>query len=447
MEPPEKNAPDWIIAAVVKNESVSINIRRDYALILLERKSPLIDDPEISQILFSIDSRSSKRASFDVWDTLISRRSVEDKHRDPEGVFPIMENVLKVRPGDLLISDHYAPYDFLKHLIEITTGLKNELYLSESDKLSGKAWKDLGHTISFHYGDNPAADYHIPKSHGVSAHLYTGPVLTEVEAALRTEFPDLALTIRQARLMTYNQKYRDYQHLQTQINFPLLYLASLILHERCLKDGIVNILMSSRDSCLWVKLYNQLSCFGRWPEKAVYFYSSRMSRTNPSQEYLSYVKNLITDHTLVLDLCGYGNTLPKLVDKINPNIPIVLLSKFPHSKPNRTEGLVKYYVAAQIECANFARHPQFLDIVDGKPVFFNPANIPWESQPEIEVGHKTFEFCLSLLEGEIPKVGLAELHIGKLMKTLEMNGGEPIRFLTNLQAQEEPAILSHIEQM
>ena len=59
------------------------------------------------------------------------------------GLYPIISNVKKVKKDDIIVSDMYLPYDFVKSIIVNICGLNNELYLSYDGKGSGEIWQEI----------------------------------------------------------------------------------------------------------------------------------------------------------------------------------------------------------------------------------------------------------------------------------------------------------------
>jgi hypothetical protein len=113
---------------------------------------------------------------------------------------------------------------------------------------------------------NQRADVDSPNEAGIKGILSTLHKLTEPEQYLVDQgLPQLAHVCREARLSTYSAPYRGIEILQADYNFPVLFLASIVLNREYPNH---TLLMSSRDCYMWQKLMQKM--FGR----GVYWYTS-----------------------------------------------------------------------------------------------------------------------------------------------------------------------------
>jgi hypothetical protein len=333
--------------------------------------------------------------SFDLFDTLVAAPDPAIPAGDQERHFSIAENVAAVQPGDIIISDYY---DAKKAAAVLAlTGLTNQLHVSENDKRNGRAWQLFRPEL--HTGDNLITDRNMPQQVGIQTKLVLQGMQTGVEQHLhQAGFSGLANLIREARLKTWHLTLRAFQDVQTQINFPLLFLLSLLLHREAQTRQTTSLLMSARDSCLWVKMQRKVSSLLNGGYRTHYFYTSRLARTFPSESYLAYTEELLKGRPLVVDLCGYGHTLPKLLEHTSGS-SVILAVKYPHPVSSPASTLLTIKTGSLIERANLARHPMVVDVKpDGSPVYSNPANIAWEDVPQIRVMHEAFDQALQLFE-------------------------------------------------
>jgi hypothetical protein len=99
-------------------------------------------------------------------------------------VIPIAENLAQVRDGDLLVSDTYLPPDIVRSLLR-RAGLQRQvaLVVSNDGKFTGRVWPRLLAAVAIrqHLGDNPHSDGRTPSAAGIPAVIYTGAQRTPVE--------------------------------------------------------------------------------------------------------------------------------------------------------------------------------------------------------------------------------------------------------------------------
>ncbi len=397
--------------------------------------------------------------SFDAWDTLIARRSVIDIHNEVDNLFPIVENVRKVGPKDIIVSDFYDE-KLLHTVIPQVTGLHNKVYITENGKREGWIWANIRKefVVTNHTGDNPITDITSVQQAGIQATLTDVATLSSVEQFLISSgLPSIARLIREARLTTYDPAYRRFELLQTQVNFPILLLASYLLHYQVAHHA--SVLMSGRDCCLWVQVQERLRDMLGGHYAVHYFHTSRIARTAASPTYLAYANKMLAPGALVVDLCGYGRSLPLLLDKTSyPKTGIYLLAKYPD--PGRTSrakaltaGSAVLATDSLIERANLARHAMAVDVdARSMPVYSNPARIDWENLPEIEVSHRAFGVALNLLghyNTIIEELGHIEQHaIHRALDFLFgqlLNYRDVLAFRNDIMATEEQPILDELQ--
>jgi len=104
-----------------------------------------------------------------------------------EEVIPITENLTQVRDGDLLVSDTYLPADIVRSLLR-KAGLTKTvaLVVSNDGKFQGWIWPKLlaQCAIQEHFGDNPHSDGKTAAAAGIKAIIYTGAKRSPVEQLL-----------------------------------------------------------------------------------------------------------------------------------------------------------------------------------------------------------------------------------------------------------------------
>jgi hypothetical protein len=326
--------------------------------------------------------------SFDLFGTLVVGRNPAIRDGDQDSHFPIAENVAKVRRGDLIISDFYHP-EKAQRLLKEVAGLDNDLIVTEDGKATAKVWERLqacGQTPELHTGDDPITDYASPHNHGIRCELTALAKFSALEMQMaECGFPGLAQLMREARLSTWNadETLRSFQLFQAQVNLPFLFLASILVYRRILHLGCRRLLLSSRDCWLWFKLFSAFAEHhlpGAYD--VIYFHTSRLTRYFPSENYERYVARLLAEPALVVDLCGFGTSLARLIGDRAETLLLVGYEGCPI--PHLIHGWMN-------EVTNFARHPMIADVDEsGNPIHTNPLGIDWTAIPELAVMHAAF---------------------------------------------------------
>lgn len=252
-----------------------------------------------------------------------------------ENIFPVTEMVSKVKPNDLIVSDMYLPRDFLRSAVnEVTNLILNPIVVTTNGKSTGTVWETLKDTVHIveHTGDCPHSDGRMARNHGIPVTLTKAAALSVEEQALYDDgFVGLAQTIREARLTTFeNDTFaRRLQLLQIQLNFPILFLAAVMLDRKLTTAKISNALMSSRDCFLWHYLQQRVRTISHATYKVVYFLTSRLTRRFPSPTYLQYFNNYLNESSCVVDVSGTGTSLKRLIEQsANPKTPRFMIARY-----------------------------------------------------------------------------------------------------------------------
>jgi predicted HAD superfamily hydrolase len=211
-----------------------------------------------------------------------------------EEVIPIWENLEKLQDGDLLVSDTYLNADTVRSLLQ-KAGLSRRvgLVVSNDGKYRGWIWPQLLKCLSIrsHLGDNEESDGKSPTVAGIPSTITRLSARTQVEQFLvERGWTPLANLIREVRLAnSIRQDRPQLRHLWTmscQLNFPLLYFASLELERYAISHGRTELFFVSRDCWMWQKLYREI-----FPHRlSTYLYGSRMCLFHPTSDYLDYFR-------------------------------------------------------------------------------------------------------------------------------------------------------------
>lgn len=244
-----------------------------------------------------------------------------------ESIFPIQENLAQVCHGDILISDTYYNLEQMKVFLS-KVGLKKSVQTicSPNGKQSGAAWEFLNKTvkIDLHTGDNYHSDILNASHYQIPVQYYQNNQLSPNEQdMIDLGQPDLAYLMRALRLQN-PYAIDSVEHLlwneQSQINIPILIQCSLYLDEFCKTHQKNRILFSSRDSCLWIKIFEEM--FPHYT--SIYFHTSRQAYRHPNSSYIEYVHSIYTEETIIVDGQGSGNTCIEFFTKYLQTHPTYL---------------------------------------------------------------------------------------------------------------------------
>jgi hypothetical protein len=233
-----------------------------------------------------------------------------------EEVIPIVENLDLVRDGDLLVSDTYLPRDLVLSLLR-RAGLKRQVALVSSNdgKFRGRVWPQLVSkvTIHEHLGDNPHSDGKTAAAAGIRAIIYHGAKRTRIEQMLVEKgWRALANLVREVRLANPFAPARSHErylwNLACQLNFPLLFFASLILERHAEAVNAGEIFFVSRDCHLWHKLFEKL-----FPKRrSTYLFTSRRCLIKPTESYLEYFRSTWHARGIIVDLLSTGTSWARI---------------------------------------------------------------------------------------------------------------------------------------
>ena len=311
-----------------------------------------------------------------------------------ENVIPVCENIAALGDGDILVSDMYLGAPVIRRLLDAAgIGHNVPLVVTTDGKHKGWIWPPLldKFEIKEHLGDNPQSDNVVPQRFGIATRHtgVTAPNFVErtlIEAGLR----DLALLCREARLINFaaDPHIHALKAVQTSLNVPLLVLASLALCRRVQRRGLSAVLFSSRDCNLWLAIFRAVADQVGVTCRTDYFYTSRVARTQPSDDYLAYAREGIAPGTIVVDICGSGWSLAHLFDRmgladqevffLHKLAPIDLYERRAATPKTCVihallDGDLERCSGVALEMSNYAAHGMVLDVRDingvAAPVF------------------------------------------------------------------------------
>lgn len=259
--------------------------------------------PEFPKLRRKAEKRSDGTYN-DIYKNLPNIDPNIERNLELEHCFPIVENINKVRDGDIIVSDIYFEPEFVEQLLR-KNGLKKNVkfYVTSSGKRKGWIWNQVPekYFIKNHYGDNYKSDVSIALNYGVRGKHYTGNLFTEIEEEISKQDFQLACWMRYTRLQCPYQEgdvKRQYWIEQANYNLPILVLAT---YELPLNKKIA---FTYRDCHNWQKVYEKLT-----QKKGIRFDTSRRMYFSANPEFRKYVDSIIDKDTIIVDLQGEGHSI------------------------------------------------------------------------------------------------------------------------------------------
>lgn len=230
----------------------------------------------------------SSRQSFDLFNTLVCTKNSDERAGDVpvEDLVPMIDNIKLMQPQDLIVSDYYDETKAI-HIVRDILKLDNKLIVSEDGKATGDIWSKTG-PIAHHLGDNYEIDCIKPRRSGIN-------------------------TTWTSLWRHYNNPFhRGLYTFQTEMNFPYLLKVAHQLNNYVITNGYKRLLLCSRDCWFLHMLMDKLF---KYSYEIKYFHSNRALRSSVDHNYINYVQTEIVPNTLIVDMCGTGESLRKFCDK------------------------------------------------------------------------------------------------------------------------------------
>ena len=291
-----------------------------------------------------------------------------------ETIFPIKENIEKVRDGDLLISDMYmSGPDILSLTRSVGMDKQVTIYQSNSGKASGRIWQELqGLDLEYHIGDNLNSDYNRPVSAGFPAVHYThSTVHTDIEQYFHSNgLQHLALMIREIRIKSHTPGYEEFLELANQGNLSFLFFTCEMLHRKYPGKKLAFL---GRDCQLMYKLYNH------YYEPAYYVPFSRIVALQQPVAAADYLLSQIPKDCILVDISSTGKTWEKMCEFHPFNIEVLLYVKtFKYSKERpvlpetfsyitTTDDVISNQIIEVFNCGDHG-HLKSITTISGIPV-------------------------------------------------------------------------------
>jgi FkbM family methyltransferase len=239
-----------------------------------------------------------------------------------ENVIPVSDNLTQLDGDSVLVTDTYLPDDVVRALLQ-RAGLRIELPIvrTSAGKRTGRVWREFQQQgfACVHLGDNPVSDISEAAKAGARAMPSTVAEPTPMEKHLYCNgFPALARSLRSARLKAGGATLPGWLYrLQVGLNLPVLVTACATLLNTMREAGIGSALFASRDARHLKWIFDALAGVGDKPRPATeYWWTSRVARTVGSASYLDYCRKLFRNGPLLVDLCGTGQSIVTLFDRL-----------------------------------------------------------------------------------------------------------------------------------
>ncbi|HEV2702039.1 MAG TPA: hypothetical protein VGV09_10440 [Steroidobacteraceae bacterium] len=277
---------------------------------------------------------------------VLARLKMLELAEEWDNYFPIRALTAKVRPEDMIISDMYLPYEFVRRILSIKCGLSaNTLHLSNYGKHDAIIWRELAprYRITRHYGDNLHADVNSPAKFGVPAEHVLISGLSPAEKILF----DLGLrpqaeAIREARLGLHDPvpAVMAVQQAQLQLNLPLLLVGSYFLLDRARELEADSLLLCARDCNLWAPLLRVLAAGAPRRPRIHYIAASRAAFYSGSAEYDAYFHSFLGARNILVDVVGTGRSPSHFLERsgLSERVLSLILVGAPQSE---TQGSFK----------------------------------------------------------------------------------------------------------
>lgn len=247
----------------------------------------------------------------DIYSRLPGIDSLLELQVEKEHLFPIVQNMNRVKDGDIIVSDMYLTVEQVTDLLK-SCGLNKDVkvYVTWGGKWDGWIWDKIERP-DLHVGDNIKSDVDVPKKHGINTEFYTQHELNDVEKEVSKYDPELACWMRMVRLSCpYSDAFKLFWEDQSNLNIPTLALASLELPK-------VPLAFTYRTSANWLSIYKAVV-----GGDAIEYQTSRECYSSASSEFIQYfTKEIIEEKRTIVDVQGSGKSLESFLSRTNLPTP------------------------------------------------------------------------------------------------------------------------------
>jgi hypothetical protein len=234
-------------------------------------------------------------------------------------VIPITANLALVRDGDVLVSDTYLPADVVWSLLR-RAGLERAvaLVVSNDGKYRGWIWPKLLEQLAIHehFGDNPHSDGRNPHAAGIKAIIYTGTRRSSIEQFLVNQ-RWVALANLVREVRLANPLDRPQERHLWDLSCQLNF--PLLLFASLRLERYVE--EAGLREIFFVSrdslLWHRLYQRLFPGRRATYLYASRKCLLKPSPSYLDYFRSIWHAESVIVDLFSTGASWSKLFARLN----------------------------------------------------------------------------------------------------------------------------------
>jgi hypothetical protein len=456
---------------------------RGYRLVALTEVNSVFSRNQEASIRGSFVSLpfSAHRLSFDVFDTLIARRfgdpktvvrnfcakygidydrriSADDGTRSLEEIYleadiplehmeheleeelenliPIKQNQTKVRPGDILVSDMYLSKNQLRTLLKEFGLEKNELYVSNSDKATGKYWRELppAEAPLLHFGDNPISDYTKALEAGVGAVLCNQADMTQHELRVMKHNDHLAWLLRELRLAHMDSNSNVIERIAYSMNVTLLFAYCEILFQKKR-----NLVFLGRDCFKLSEVYRTF--FG--PCEYMQFSRNILGDLDLAAQKLRSAR---AEDPLFVDLVSTGTTWAMLQDEFEATVLIRIMDYSWGDAELSTKNLSSVFSSYDV------KHSIVLELLnpaqEGVLLSIDPETLAPKSFGKHEMHETVKQVLLDASKHTLDKArhykniagrinNPRELALTALEEIWESDEGLRAQFFSSIQAEEE----------
>ena len=398
-----------------------------------------------------------------------------------DNVIGIKENLMSIKDGDVLVSDMYLPETVIWQMLN-KGGLDKQvrLWLRAKGKRNGTVWQEIKEqniNIAQHTGDNFHSDIVMAERAGIRTNFYPSAQLYPVEKDLtKIGAKGLAKLIRKIRLTNYFPDPLKRKFYQSFIEGNLLILVSfsLFLWTQAQQRDLKKYLFSSRDCYYLQKIFSKIVNNSPFPIDSEYFFTSRLARVKCSEDYRSYVLNLIEKqpNSAVVDLVGTGMSLSYLFKQIGEefSLPIALFHhiNLPRVKntyqnielDNQLFALIphtmKNFNIDALELLNSIKQPMIKDVLKQdnhqySPIFSSEP-IPEKIAQIIDYGEQIIDdFCCHLNQEIVAElihdVDLAKLTRLSMVVYQQISSNQVLSSLIRIHVQDNQKVENELATM
>lgn len=237
-----------------------------------------------------------------------------------ENVIPIASMQKHLTQESVFITDMYLPVPVIRELLA-RAGVRREhpILISSHGKSASATWRYFAEqgVQCIHHGDNEHSDVYNARQFGMRARLAPASRLSVFELFLRERGAERAAgALRAARLQVDTDGMPEWmQRLQYNLNLPFLLVSVLNLLSELKDRQARKVLFASRDGRHLQSAF--LALRDHFEDlmgvDAHYWFTSRVARTRGSNDYAFYCQQMISDSVALVDLCGTGASITKLL--------------------------------------------------------------------------------------------------------------------------------------